>query len=471
LCNCNFIFKILGSDILNGIKEIIENQRQFFKSGKTKDSKYRIMQLKILKQAIIGYEKEIFNGLKLDLNKPEFESYATEVGIVLKEIDNAISSINKWCKPVNKILSKEFFPSKGTIYHEPYGVVLIIAPWNYPFQLIFSPLVGAISAGNCVVLKPSEYAVNTSNIVYEIIKAHFNENFVTCIEGGKDVNQNLLREKFDYIFFTGGSEVGKIVMKAAAENLTPVTLELGGKSPCIVDKDVDLKTTADRIVWGKFINAGQTCVAPDYILVNNSVKSDFIKCVIGSIKKMYGNNIFGSGDYVNIINIKHFKRLKELIKGENIIYGGLSSERNLKIEPTIVDSPKWTSSIMKEEIFGPILPVIGYDDIDSVINKINSLPKPLALYVFTNNSHLEKSIISQISFGGGCINDTVMHVGTLNMPFGGVGNSGMGSYHGIYSFMTFSHTKSVLKKSFGFDMPLRYPPYKNKLKILKKLLK
>lgn len=456
---------------MNEIKKLIDKQREYFRKGITLDIDFRINKLKVLRKAIIENESLILKALKEDLNKSDFEGYETEIGIVLDEIRYIIKNLKSWAKPKKVKTPLTQFISTSYIYPEPYGITLIIAPWNYPFQLVMAPLIGSISAGNCSIIKPSEYAPHTSKIISKIISDNFEEEFIAVVEGGIEVNKALLKEKFDYIFFTGSVNVGKIVMEAASRHLTPVTLELGGKSPCIVDEDADIDLAAKRIVWGKFLNAGQTCVAPDYLYLHKNIKDYFIKSAIKYIKEFFGENPLKSEDYPRIINIKHFNRLKNLLKEGDILYGGDFDEEKLYIAPTIIDNITWEDSVMQEEIFGPILPLLVFEELDEVIETVNTHPKPLALYYFSNDKEKQKRVISEISFGGGCINDTIVHLATPYLPFGGVGNSGMGSYHGKASFDTFSHKKSVLKKSNLIDIPLRYPPYKGKIKLLRKILK
>ncbi|MFK0730500.1 MAG: aldehyde dehydrogenase [Gloeotrichia echinulata GP01] len=448
--------------------EIIRQQRQFFQTGKTKDVAFRIAQLKIIKQAILENEQEILQALKADLNKPEFETYATEI-LVTKEIDYAIKHIKTWTKPKKAEVPIDFFSYSARIYPEPLGVVLIIGPWNYPFQLVISPLVGAITAGNCAIIKPSELSPHTSRLLAEIIGKHFDPAYIALLEGGRETSQKLIAEKFDHIFFTGGTAVGKIVMEAAAKNLTPVTLELGGKSPCIVDTEINLEHTAKRITWGKFINAGQTCIAPDYILVDKKIKTNLVDSLKKCLQEFYGDNPATSPDYARIITQQHFERLVNLLKDGEILIGGETEPGERYIAPTVIHNVSLTDPIMQEEIFGPILPIIEYSDITEAIALINSRPKPLALYFFSQNKNLQHRVLQETSSGGVCLNDTVMQVGVSSLPFGGVGDSGIGSYHGKASFDTFCHYKSVLKNSFLLDLKLRYAPYKGKLPIIKRL--
>ncbi|NDJ20444.1 aldehyde dehydrogenase family protein [Nostoc sp. B(2019)] len=454
---------------LSNIAEIVLNQRKFFQTGKTKDVDFRIEQLKTLKLAILEHEQAIIQALQADLHKPEFEIYMTELGII-KEVDYAIKHLKTWIKPKKAAVSWEFFSYSARIYSEPLGVVLIIGPWNYPFNLIISPLVGAIAAGNCTIIKPSELAPHTSHVLTEIIAKYFDPAYIAVLEGGVETSEKLLIEKFDHIFFTGGTAVGKIVMAAAAKHLTPVTLELGGKSPCIVDTDINLEHTIRRITWGKFLNAGQTCIAPDYLLVDNKIKKDLVNGLQKCLKEFYGDQPDKSPDYARIISQKHFDRLVNFLKNGEIIIGGETKSSERYIAPTLIDNVSLLDPIMQEEIFGPLLPIIEYTDIAEAIALINSRPKPLALYLFSQNKNLQKHVLQETSSGGVCINDTLMQFGVSSLPFGGVGDSGIGSYHGKGSFDIFSHDKSVLQNSFWLDLKWRYAPYKGKLPLIKKLL-
>jgi acyl-CoA reductase-like NAD-dependent aldehyde dehydrogenase len=451
------------------ISEIIRQQRLFFATGKTKDVSFRLEQLKVLRKTVLDNQAAILQALKADLNKPTFEAYATEIG-VLKEIDYTIKHLKSWTKPKKVASTPEQFPSEAVIYPEPLGVVLIIAPWNYPFQLTLSPLVGAIAAGNCAILKPSELAPHTSRAIADIFQKNFDKSYIAVVEGGVETSQELLKEKFDHIFFTGGTAVGKIIMEAAAKHLTPVTLELGGKSPCIVDADINLEHTARRIAWGKFINSGQTCIAPDYLLVDKTIKKDLIENIKNCLKEFYGDRPENNPDYGRIINQKQLARLTAFLNNGEIIVGGKINPETLYIAPTLIDNVSLDAPIMQEEIFGPILPIVEYNNLSEAIGIVNSQPKPLALYLFSKNKDYQEKILRETSSGGVCINDTVMQVGIPDLPFGGVGFSGIGSYHGKASFDTFSHQKSVLKKSFLFDPKWRYAPYKGKLDLLKKII-
>ncbi|WP_025691779.1 aldehyde dehydrogenase [Paenibacillus zanthoxyli] len=450
---------------------LTDRQRSFFASGETKSLGYRIDALRRLKAGIQQREGQLINALKADLNKSEFEAYMTEIGIVLEEISFALKHLRAWAKPRKVKTPITHFGARGYIYSEPYGLALILAPWNYPFQLAAAPLIGAIAAGNCAVLKPSELTPRTSETIAEIIRTSFQEDYITVVQGGIETSEALLMEKFDYIFFTGSVPVGKIVMIAAAKHLTPVTLELGGKSPCIVHDDANLKLAARRIAWGKFMNAGQTCVAPDYIYVHQSVKERFLKELESAIKELYGERPLLNPDYTRIVGRKYFDRLKAFLGNGTLAFGGGTDSEKLIIEPTVLTDIGWQDPVMQEEIFGPLLPVLEYGDLPEAIREIGSQPKPLALYLFTESKGVQEKVRERLSFGGGCINDTVYHITSPYLPFGGVGSSGMGAYHGQASFDTFSHSKSVLKQTTWFDLPFRFPNRKNGLKIIKRFLK
>ncbi|WP_416197126.1 MAG: Aldehyde dehydrogenase [Sporanaerobacter sp.] len=448
---------------------VLEEQKNFYKTGITKELNFRMTNLNKLKNIILKNEKHIMEGLKKDLNKSEFESYSTEIGISLSEITYTTKNLKNWVKPKKVKTPLTAFKAKSYIYPEPYGNTFIVSPWNYPFQLSITPLIGSIAAGNTAIIKPSSTSYHTSRVLEELINSNFNREYIFVSTG--EESKTLLDEKFDYIFYTGSVSVGKLVMEKAAKHLTPVTLELGGKSPCIVDKDGDIDLFAKRIVWGKFLNSGQTCVAPDYLLVHKSIKDVLIKNIIKYIEDFYGKNQKDNPDYIRIINEKQFNRLLGLLKSGNIIYGGKHDREALFISPTLMDEVNWDSPIMEEEIFGPIFPILEYEDLDEAIKIVNSHPKPLALYFFSTNNEKIERVIKNTSYGGGCINDTIMHLSSPYLPFGGVGNSGMGSYHGKKSFDTFTHYKSVLKRSNAFDPNFRYPPYKDKINTVKKILK
>lgn len=456
------------------ISETLGRQRAYFNAGHTQPIEFRLAQLKALKQAILDYQPEILAALKADLNKPELEAYLTEIGVT-KEINYAIKHLPTWARPKSVSLPLEQLPAKGRIYAEPLGVVLIIGPWNYPFQLMISPLIGAIAAGNCALLKPSELAPQTSRVIAKLIQATFDPAYITVAEGGLEVSQALLVERFDHIFFTGGTQIGRVVMAAAAQHLTPVTLELGGKSPCIVDSDIQLEYTARRIVWGKFLNAGQTCIAPDYLLVDRRIKPKLLAAMQQAIREFYGDDPAQSPDYARIVNDRHFGRLSQLLPASSaegeIVAGGSTNAAQRYIAPTILDQVTPEAAVMQEEIFGPILPMLEYDNISEAIALIKARPKPLALYLFTRDAKLQALVLAQTSSGGVCMNDTIMQIAASSLPFGGVGESGMGSYHGKASFDTFSHYKSVLVKNFWFDLKWRYAPYAGKLELFKKIIR
>jgi aldehyde dehydrogenase (NAD+) len=435
------------------------------------DIGYRKETLTKLLNNLIIHENEIVQALYDDFKKPAFEAVITETNYVISELKDTIRNLHKWAKPKRVLPSILNFPSKDYIYKEPYGKVLIIAPWNYPYQLALCPLISAVAAGNQVVLKPSELTPNTSAVIAKIIKKTFHVNHVEVMQGGVDISQKLLSQRWDYIFFTGSVAVGKIVARAAAENLTPVTLELGGKNPCIVDETANLKLAAKRIVWGKFINAGQTCIAPDYILVQKDMKNKFVGYLKDEITMAYGTKPEDSPDFARIINTKNSIRLASMIETDKVIFGGQTDTENCYVAPTLIEESNPDSLIMQDEIFGPLLPILTYQteaDINIIISKYE---KPLSLYVFTENKSFADKIIQNFSFGGGCINDTLIHFSNKRLPFGGVGHSGIGAYHGSLSFDTFSHKKGIVKKANWLDLPMRYAPYKGKLKSIKKLLK
>lgn len=434
------------------------------------DIGYRRETLKKLLYNIQKSEDLIAKALYDDFKKPEFEAVLTETNYVISELKDTIKNIRKWAKPKRVLPSLLNFPSSDYIYKEPYGNVLVISPWNYPFQLALCPLISAVAAGNRVVLKPSELTPHTSAAIAKIIQKTFHISHVEVVEGGLEVSNKLLSQRWDYIFFTGSVAVGKIVAKAAAENLTPVTLELGGKNPCIIDDSADLKLAAKRIVWGKFINAGQTCIAPDYILIQKNIKINFISFMMEEITKAYGNKMEKSPDFARIINTKNWLRLANMIDPERVIFGGETDANKLYIAPTLIEEPSLNSPVMKEEIFGPILPILTYETENEIHNVISRYEKPLAFYIFSENKSFTKKLISTYSFGGGCINDTVVHFSNKRLPFGGVGHSGIGAYHGQLSFDIFSHHKGVVKKGNWLDLPMRYAPYKDKLASIKRLL-
>lgn len=427
----------------------------------------------LLKKLLVSIQKresEIWNALQKDFGKPTFEGFLTETNYVISDLKYTISHLKSWSKPKRVWPSILNLPSSEFIYKEPYGRVLIISPWNYPFQLAISPLVAAIAAGNSVVVKPSELTFHTSQIITKIVEDVFDVNEAVVVHGGAEFTQTLLAQLWDYIFFTGSVAVGKIVAEAAAKNLTPITLELGGKNPCIIGEGADLKIAAKRIVWGKFVNAGQTCIAPDYILIQAKEKYNFVELLKQEIILAYGENPQESKDLASIVNARHWKRLTELIDPTKVIFGGQTDEFQNYISPTIIDEPELESQLMKDEIFGPLLPIISYHDENDLHKIIRRYEKPLALYVFSNDKRWAEKIITTFSFGGGCINDCMIQFVNKRLPFGGVGHSGIGAYHGKLGFDTFSHHKAIVKKPTWGDNPIRYAPYKNKLKWVKKIM-
>ncbi|MCT4633864.1 MAG: aldehyde dehydrogenase [Firmicutes bacterium] len=453
---------------------ILNEMKKYYFTGSTRSISFRKEQLKKLKYTIKNYEDEIIDALEVDLGRHELESYAAEIGSVLSSISFNMRHLRKWMKKKKVKTPITQFGSKSYIKPEPYGVVLIVGPFNFPFNLAIEPLIGAIVSGNCSVIKPSEQTPNVSRVIRSMIEEIFPENYIAVIEGERDTITRLINLPFDYIFFTGSVPVGKIVMEAASKNLIPVTLELGGKSPCIVDKNANIKVASQRIAWGKFFNAGQICVAPDYIYLDESIADEFLREFINTIKVFYGENIKTSKDFSRIVNERHTKRLIDIIEmdKEKICFGGDYDLESRYISPTIINNATWSDKSMEDEIFGPILPIITYSDLDMVIREINIRQKPLALYVFSEDNFIQNKIINQTSSGGSCINDTISHFNSHHLPFGGVGHAGMGSYHGEMSFKTFSHMKSILNKSTKINLDIAFPPYsKGKLKLIKRLLK
>ena len=453
------------------ITDLKEAHYQFFKAHKKQSLKVRIDHLKKLKKVLNEKEQDIFNALDRDLKKPVFESFTSEFLMVQKEIDAFIKNLKEWAAPKRVSGSLLNFPSQDFLLSEPYGTVLMISPWNYPFQLTMVPLVGAVGAGNTVVLKPSESAPHTSKVLIDILSAVFPYDWVSVVEGDAQVAQALLKERWDYIFYTGSTQVGKIVAKAAAEHLTPVTLELGGKSPCVVDGTAPLQKTARRIVWGKFLNCGQTCIAPDYVLVKSEHKDALIQALIEEIEKAFGDDAQNSKDYGRIIHEKHFKKLEADLKNQKTIYGGKTVAKELFFGPTLVDQPAMDSSLIQDEIFGPILPILSYDTLEDIDEVLTELKNPLAFYVFSQNKKFINTLIQNYPFGGSVVNDVLVHFANPKLPFGGIGNSGVGAYHGKYSFDLMSHTKPVVKRSFWLDLPQRYAPYPKSISLLQNILK
>ena len=446
-------------------------QQQFFKQLKSKPISFRIDCLKRLKKQIELQETQVIEALNADLGKPSFESYTSEILMVQKELDLFIKNLKRWAAPKRVSGSLINFPSQDYILSEAYGTILMISPWNYPFQLAMIPLVGAIAAGNTVVLKPSESAPHTSKVLIDILGQVFTEEWVKVIEGDAKVAQDLLTLQWDYIFFTGSTTVGKIVAQAAAVHLTPITLELGGKSPCVVDGSTSLQKTAKRIVFGKFLNCGQTCIAPDYVLVKKEHQQALIQALSNEIQKAYGKDSAQSKDYGRIIHQKHFDKLVSDLKGQQIVYGGTQDRASLFFEPTLVVDPPRDSDLFKEEVFGPILPIISYDSEEMLDEVLSELKNPLAFYVFSNRKKFVQQLLMRYPFGGAVVNDSIIHFTNPNLPFGGIGASGMGAYHGKYSFDLFSHSKPIVKRSFWFDLPQRYAPYPKSIATLKWILK
>ena len=453
------------------IDNLYQKQKVFFDSQTTLPNAFRIKKLKALQKELGKREKDIYKALKNDLSKSGFESMASETVLVEKEIAKMIKMLPLWNRPHRAKSSLINFPSKDYIVPEPYGKTLIISPWNYPFQLSVTPLVGAVAAGNTVVLKPSEFAPHTASIIHSIIEAVFDEEHVAVVEGDASTATTLLKKQWDYIMFTGSTVVGKIVAKAAAEYLTPTTLELGGKSPCIVDETAPVSITAKRLVWGKFLNCGQTCIAPDYLLVHENIKDQLIQELILHIEKSFGKNQQDSTDYGRIVHQKHFNKLKKSLQNQKLVYGGQMDEKKLFFGPTLIENPPLESELMQEEIFGPILPITGYKEEEDIHNILEKRERPLAFYVFSKRKKFINKLFRRYSFGGGVANDSIIQFANDNLPFGGVGHSGIGAYHGKYSFKNFTHEKPIIKRSFWFDLPGRYAPYPKSLSLLKFLLK
>ncbi|PZO18282.1 MAG: aldehyde dehydrogenase family protein [Leptolyngbya foveolarum] len=465
---------VFDPQIQTQVQDSLQRQRAFFATGETRSLPFRRTQLQHLKENITAATEDIYAALAADLGKCKTEAYLSEVALALGDIDDALKHLSSWSKPQRVGIPLPFQPAKGKVVPEPLGVVLIISPWNYPFHLAIGPLVSAIAAGNCAIVKPSEIAPYTSKLLYQLIGRTFADDYVMAIEGDAETAKALLAEPFDHIFFTGSSTVGKLVMRAAAEHLTPVTLELGGKSPCVVSASANLEVAARRIIWGKTFNAGQTCVAPDYLLVHRSIKAPLMAAIAQTIQAFFGEDMVKSPDYGRIVSDRHFQRLQSIMEealssGKKIVGGRCDAETRY-MELTVVDDMPMTATVMQEEIFGPILPVVSFDEISEAIAFINQRPKPLAIYLFSTNRKEQKVVQTQTSSGGLCFNETITQYAIPGLPFGGVGTSGMGKAHGKAGFETFSHRKTVMGKSNWLDLPLRYPPYKNKLGFLEKLL-
>jgi aldehyde dehydrogenase (NAD+) len=453
------------------LQNIIEEQSAFFQSGATLDIHFRLKALQKFRKLLFDFDREIMEALRLDLGKHPFESYASEHGLVLQEIGIMIRNIRKWSRPRRAYTPMAHWFAKSYYLNQPYGSVLIISPWNYPFQLLFMPLIGAVAAGNCVLAKPSRYAAHTNRIMHKIISENFDPGYISFVTGGADMNQMLLDFQFDYIFFTGSTKVGKKVMEAASRNLTPVSLELGGKSPAIIEPDSHPEQTARRILWGKLLNAGQSCVAPDYLLVHKDIKQKLVDEMEKYLIKAYGRDIAGNPDYARIINQANAERLAGLIAGKEVLIGGDCYPAERYISPTVVEVSGPDDVLMQEEIFGPILPLMEYSSLEEALAIVRNKPKPLAIYIFTRSRKIKQHIIRNTQSGSGAINETVVHFINPNLPFGGVGKSGMGRYHGKYSYETFSCKRSFMDKATWIDIPLRYPPYLNKVWLIKKFIR
>ncbi len=455
------------------VQQLLQEHRDQFDTGYTRSIDFRATQLDKLAEGIRRHEQKIMEALYKDLRKSEFEAYATEIGYTLQSIRYMRKHLGKWARP--KKVATPFYHlfTRSYLYKEPYGTVLIIGPFNYPFQLLIEPMIGAIAAGNSVVLKPSEHTPHVAAVVRELIEGIFDPAYIRVIEGERETTSALIHAPFDYIFFTGSVPVGRIVMEAAAKNLVPVTLELGGKSPVIVDKTANLEVAARRIIWGKLINTGQTCIAPDYVLAHQEIREELMEELKAAIVSFYGADVSKSGDYGRIVNERQFDRLAAILEADRgrVVYGGRSDRADLYMEPTLLATESWSDAAMQDEIFGPILPVLAYERLDEAIRMINSRPKPLALYVFAEEKQVQNEVLERVSFGGGCINDTITHVANHNLPFGGVGNAGIGAYHGQYSFELFSHTKSIVAKSTKVNIKLLFPPYGDKVKWIRKALR
>lgn len=460
------------------VAEWLREHREWFAAGRTLSPDYRIGQLMKLAEALRRHETDLIQALRADLGKSAFESYATEIGLVLSSIRHTVKHLKRWARPKRVASTLAMFPARSAIHKEPYGTVLIVGPFNYPVQLVIEPLIGAIAAGNCAVLKPSEATPNVSAALARIVEKTFEPAYVRTVEGGKELTSALVRAPFDYIFFTGSTSVGKIVMEAAARNLVPVTLELGGKSPVIVDDTANVELAAKRIAWGKLMNAGQTCIAPDYALVHRSLKAQFVAKIAESIRAFYGEDAAVSEDFGRIVNDRQFERLAGILERDrgSIVYGGRTDRAKLYVEPTLLDVGALDEAVsaasMEEELFGPLLPIAAFDDLDEAIAFVRARPKPLALYLFTSSKPAEREVLSRISFGGGCVNDTILHISNPRLPFGGVGASGLGAYHGRYSFDLFTHAKSIVRRSSSsIDPGIVYPPFRDRLKWVRRLMK
>ena len=450
-------------------QQFVTQQRAFFATGKTRDTEFRIRQLIKLRQVVINKHEEIEKSLYKDLKKSEFEAFVTEVSAIIDEINCAVENLESWTKPVDVDTPPIYGTAESKYYYEPYGTVLILNTWNYPFVLCFKPLVGALAAGNCCIVKPSEVSPATSKVLTDIINTAFDKEYCVAIECGEEGTTELLKERFDFILYTGSSRVGRIVAHAAAEHLTPTVLELGGKSPCVVDKSADIERSVTTLCWGKLLNSGQTCTSPDFIWVHEEVKEELIEALKNQIKTFFGTDIKNNPDFGRIINLKHFHRLQALMNEGNIVFGGETDENQLFISPTIIDDVTWDSSIMQEEVFGPLFPIMTFTDLKEIVDELSRREKPLALYLYTTNKASEELIINNVSFGGGCVNATLMHMLNTNLPFGGVGNSGHGNYMGRWSIETFTHKKGILNRALTDDPSPVFPPYEDHVKYVKQM--
>ena len=450
-------------------QQFVTQQRAFFATGKTRDTEFRIRQLIKLRQVVINKHEEIEKSLYKDLKKSEFEAFVTEVSAIIDEINCAVENLESWTKPVDVDTPPIYGTAESKYYYEPYGTVLILNTWNYPFVLCFKPLVGALAAGNCCIVKPSEVSPATSKVLTDIINTAFDKEYCVAIECGEEGTTELLKERFDFILYTGSSRVGRIVAHAAAEHLTPTVLELGGKSPCVVDKSADIERSVTTLCWGKLLNSGQTCTSPDFIWVHEEVKEELIEALKNQIKTFFGTDIKNNPDFGRIINLKHFHRLQALMNEGNIVFGGETDENQLFISPTIIDDVTWDSSIMQEEVFGPLFPIMTFTDLKEIVDELSRREKPLALYLYTTDKASEELIINNVSFGGGCVNATLMHMLNTNLPFGGVGNSGHGNYMGRWSIETFTHKKGILNRALTDDPSPVFPPYEDHVKYVKQM--
>lgn len=460
-----------GNEAEASAARLLERQRRFFRTGATRPTGFRKRQLRLLRDMLERNEAAILDALRQDLGRPQAEAYTSEIGLVLAEIDVALKRVDRWARPRRVPTPLILFPGSSRIVPEPFGSALVIAPWNYPVLLVLAPVVAALAAGNCAILKPSELAPATSALVARMIGETFDPEVLAVVEGGIEPTQALLRQPFDYIFYTGSTRVGRIVMAAAAEHLTPVTLELGGKNPCIVAADADIEMAAKRIAWGKFFNAGQTCIAPDFVLVDRKAENAFLEALKAALARFYGDDPKASPDFARIVNERHFDRLADLMDGGRVVVGGASDRASRYIAPTVIADVSWNHPVMADEIFGPVLPVLAFDDLDAEIAALQGRPKPLSLYVFTADRDRADAILRALPSGGATVNDVLVQMLNLDLPFGGIGASGMGAYHGKTGFDTFSHMRAVVRRGGWPDIALKYPPYRTPLSLLKRVMR